>query len=87
MVLLFNLFYLLIMLVLRCLISLSPIQHQPRKSVYTALYFMPALTVAHAIFAGLICKYCKRQTSYFAVLKSLINFYPATRKISNVSGM
>lgn len=56
MVFVFYTLCLLVMLIIRPALSSKLMPNRGKSAIYSALYFLPALIVVHAIAAGLICE-------------------------------
>lgn len=56
MVFVFYTLCLLVMLIIRPALSAKLMPNRGKSAIYSALYFLPALIVVHAIAAGLICE-------------------------------
>ena len=56
MVFVFYTLCLIVMLVVRPALSCKLLPGQGKIAIYSAMYFLPALIMAHAVCAGLLCK-------------------------------
>ena len=81
MVFVFYTLCLMVMLIIRPVLSSKLMPNRGKSAIYSALYFLPALIVVHAIAAGLICEYNVTCSLYITALwwhdKITITVFPA----------